>query len=748
MPDLLMVAIADLGAASADAAAYKMVLCAANNGSNGFATQTNTASSQNPGGIFAIENYCGPAPDPAGDHAFLRIAENQSGGSAANTAYGQVSWTAAPWISILAAGGYTRQPGAFNDGWRGRFWAEDFGGGGPHNILMQGTGAANSGISWSPTSTFASHLWPFGNFGSYRRFVFELTCMRPAGCDRSGFNAVDANSIVLILEDASPSQVALTNTDKPLLGGQWVRGTQVATYAFTELGSGIRMERIRIDGAERFTIDHVGAQECNRDASQVNGEFARDFQPCAVAPSPIGRSFTFDTATLADGAHGLSACTQDYAQWQGLYGTAGESCEQRTIRVDNTAPGAPSGLVVTSANPQRYLDRFGARFSLPPNQGSPIAKVHYSVLDAAGEVVVPEKVVVATNPTELSDLVGPTQAGAYQLRVRLEDEVGLIGPAATAPIPHDTTPPAAPQGLSVAAPGISRAEQGFDLRWNNLPDGGSPIAAAHYQVLDGASRVVASQRLDGPGIESIADLDAPKAPGSYSLRLWLADAEGNVGAPVSAPLAYDCVRSEVAGGTALSAGLGKGAAAVEVVEEGESASLGGALRGGGGGVAGAPLCVFGTVVTDSDPQFLGIALTGQGGGYQFAVAPGPSRNLSVIYRPDQRQIAAQATVQTRVRPTLRLQRKVVHNKGYARFSGEIPGPHNDNVVVVLQVKSGKGWLAFRRYRTRADGHFSVRYRFHRATRLTTYVMRAQIRNQAAYPYEQGNSRSVRLQVLP
>jgi hypothetical protein len=71
------------------------------------------------------------------------------------------------------------------------------------------------------------------------------------------------------------------------------------------------------------------------------------------------------------------------------------------------------------------------------------------------------------------------------------------------------------------------------------------------------------------------------------------------------------------------------------------------------------------------------------------------------------------------------------------------------VVVVVQVKSGKDWRAFRRYRTRAGGRFDVRYRFSRTTTTpTTYVMRAQVRSQAGYPYEQGNSRPVILKVLP
>ncbi len=548
----------------------------------------------------------------------------------------------------------------------------------------------------------------------------------------------------MILNDVSPVQLQLTNTSAPLLAGQWVRGTQTATYSWSDQGSGIRMEWINIDGARRFTIDH--ASECNTGSSAVNGEFARDFQPCATA-SGIGRSYSFDTSSLPDGAHTLQACAQDYAQYQGLYGTGGASCEAATIRTDNTPPGAPAGLEVTSSNPARYLPHFGAHWQLPPNQGSPVAKVHYNVVNATGEVVVPEQTVAASEPSTLSNIEGPSKPGDYRLRVWLEDQVGLSGPVSTAPIPHDTTPPAAPQGLSVTAPTTTRTAQGFDVRWRNIADAGSPIAAVHYQVLDGSGAVVVpTKTAAAEDVQAIQNLETPGDRGSYTLRLWLSDAEGNTGAPTSAPLAYDCVRSEVPGGLHLSAGFG--GAGSEVVGEGSGSTLSGNLRAIAKGIAGAPLCVYSSVVTDPGREFLGIAITDAAGNYSFAIPPGPSRNLSVIYRPDQRQLSAEATLLTRVRPTFQIARKVVHNKHLARFSGQIPGPHNDQVVVVLQVRSGKGWRAFRRYRTREGGRFSVGYRFTRTVSPTRYVMRAQVRETTGYPYLQGNSRQLGLSVLP
>lgn len=744
---LACVAVGVLCTATAHASYYKMLLCAGNNGSNGYSTQTNTTSPQNPGGIFSFENYCGPAPDPAGSNAFLRIDETQPSGNAGNGAYGSISWTAPAWVSIAQAGGYTREPNAFNEGWRGRFWAEGYDGS-TNNILMQGYQVENGslgGIGWGLTQTFAPHLWPWGgSYGSYRRFVFEMTCTRPAGCDRSNFNAVDANSMTLILNDTSPSQINLTDTESGLLSGQWVRGAQPVTWNVSDQGSGMRFERVRVDGNQVDAIDWRGS--CNIDADATSGEFAREFVPCPTG-GPWQRSWALDTSTLSDGAHTVQVCSQDYGQAVGLAGTGGESCDARTIHVDNTAPGAPSGLHIVSSNPNRYLSQLGATFSLPPNQGSPITRVHYVVAKVGGGAVMPEQVVSATNPTELPKVEAPTTPGNYELRVWLEDAVGFAGPYATVPIPRDTTPPAAPQDLSVTAPETPRSAQGFDVRWNNIVDGGSPISAVHYQVLNGAGDVVVpTKTVSGSSPEAIEDLETPRERGAYTLRVWLEDAEGNVGAAASAPLSYDCVRSDVGGGTGLTAGLGTDGASSILVNQGEGSTLSGKLQGSQ--VGGAALCVYSNVITDHEPQFLGLAIASADGSYQFAVGAGPSREVSVAYRPGQRELSASAVLRTRVHPTFELKRKVVHNQGFGVFTGSVPGPHNGNVVVTLQVRSGKAWRVFRSYHTREDGRYVMRYRFTHTDTPTIYVVRAQVRQQSGYAYEEGASRALPLRVKP
>lgn len=289
----------------------------------------------------------------------------------------------------------------------------------------------------------------------------------------------------------------------------------------------------------------------------------------------------------------------------------------------------------------------------------------------------------------------------------------------------------------------------FDVRWHDILDTGSPINLAHYEVLNEAGKVVVPENtISGANPQTIPTLEAPSARGTYTLRLWLTDAEGNVGAPVTAPLSYECVRSDVGGGLDLTAGLGNQAATSLVVQEKESATLSGKLAGTGGRIANAPLCVFSQVITDQERQFLGVAMTGPDGSYRFAIGSGPSRDLTVAYRPDQRELTAKATLKTKVHPTFRLRGKLVKNKGVAVFTGAIPGPDNGKVIVVLQVKSGKGWRVFRRYRTRKGGRYIMRYRFTQTYSPTTYIMRAQIRGQSGYPYEEGNSRSVAVPVTP
>ncbi len=843
---LAMALLCALSAQPARASFYDVVFCA------GGSDAGNPTLGARPG-WFDFGTHCEWAvsyPSGGNSNEYLRLSANTSSGSAGYNDEASMSWYTPPWVSIVAGGGYTREPADFNQGWRARFWAEDWGGG-VHNILLQGTGIEGTGsdpwITKNTTSTFAAHLWPFGGWDDFSRFVFALWCVKADGCSRAGFVAADANTITLVANDKKGPEVGFV--DSSIVRGNWVRGEQTLAWNEHDEGSGLRFSRLKVDGATRGdgTIDYLGNGGCRIGYRDGSRQFGKGFTPCTQGP--YLRYYGFNTSSITDGTHQLAICLQDYAQSQ--HGE--ESCDSRTIHTDNNAPGKPASLGVTSANPARYLKHFSASWSLPPNSGSPIAKVHYDIVNSANEVVVPARTVSANNPTSLADIEGPDAPGPYTLRLWLEDQVGLQGASSQVAIPHDTVPPAAPQDLHVTGPttahwvdkldvawhditdegspitaahyqlqnaqgealgpaqsvsgeGIaalkdvqapaqrgpytlsvwlsdqegnmgapasvalpldttppaapqnvtvaptttSRSQEALDVHWQNITDDGSPIAAVHYQVLDSKGAVsVPTQSIAAPNVSSIAALQSPKLAGTYSLRMWLSDAEGNAGAPATVPLSYRCVRAETDAASSLSAGLGASSAAEQVVKEGEGSTLHGTLKAPDGkAVPKTPVCVFSRVITDQDRDFLGYAVTGPDGSYSFSVGAGASRELDAVQRTDHRELQSHATLQTVVHPTFTARRRVIYNKRFARFKGQIPGPHNDRVVIVLQARVGKGWTAFRRYRTRQGGRFNLAYRFRHTFQRTRYVMRAQVRQTVGYPYLQGNSSPLKLMVLP
>lgn len=214
-------------------------------------------------------------------------------------------------------------------------------------------------------------------------------------------------------------------------------------------------------------------------------------------------------------------------------------------------------------------------------------------------------------------------------------------------------------------------------------------------------------------------------------------------------MAGACPKSEAGSGAILSAGLGLDLESTVVIDYGEGETLGGTLLNESRlGVPGAFICIYSGASTDEATELVGVAVTDPDGRYELPLPAGPSRNLTAVYRTDQGQLVAWALLQVRASPTLRLANNVAHNKHFAYFSGKIPGPHSDGVVVVLQVKIGKGWRVFRRYSTRNGGRYTMKYRFTQTFRPATYTIRAQVAGAPGYPYLPGSSAPEKLRVYP
>jgi hypothetical protein len=189
--------------------------------------------------------------------------------------------------------------------------------------------------------------------------------VRPGGCDRANFNAVDANTITLVADDRQAARASFV--DAAIVRGEWVRGYAPLSWFESDQGSGLRFSRLGADGGSFAdgTIDYQANGGCRIGYRDGGREFGKSLVPCTQGP--YQRWYGLETKNLSDGQHQLAICLQDYAQ----YLHTEYSCDRRTIHTDNSAPGKPASLEVTSANPQRYLSHFDAKWSLPPDPGSP-----------------------------------------------------------------------------------------------------------------------------------------------------------------------------------------------------------------------------------------------------------------------------------------------------------------------------------------------------------------------------------------
>jgi hypothetical protein len=90
----------------------------------------------------------------------------------------------------------------------------------------------------------------------------------------------------------------------------------------------------------------------------------------------------------------------------------------------------------------------------------------------------------------------------------------------------------------------------------------------------------------------------------------------------------------------------------------------------------------------------------------------------------------------------------VRNGESVIFSGRLLGrplPEGGKLVD-LQVKLRGRWRTFAAPRADSAGRWSYEYRFEATRGLVRYSFRARIRREAAYPYELGHSRIVRVTV--
>jgi hypothetical protein len=246
-------------------------------------------------------------------------------------------------------------------------------------------------------------------------------------------------------------------------------------------------------------------------------------------------------------------------------------------------------------------------------------------------------------------------------------------------------------------------------------------------------------------------IDTQKDPGWTNGPNDVVICSTDVGGNASLP----CVRRSVvvdnscpgSGGTAatdLNAGAdvgGQPKARAAVTSNVQPVIRGSLKDGAGGPVAGATVCIYETIdLPDASRELLNAVTTQGNGRFATKLDAGPSRKVDLIYRYNDKVLGEQVQLDSRVVPTLEIEKKSLVNGDAARFSGQVPGPNSEGRAVALQARVGRKWRTFKVLRTDTDGRFRGKYRFTQTTGRVRYVFRALVKRQGGYPYDPGGSR--------
>jgi len=147
--------------------------------------------------------------------------------------------------------------------------------------------------------------------------------------------------------------------------------------------------------------------------------------------------------------------------------------------------------------------------------------------------------------------------------------------------------------------------------------------------------------------------------------------------------------------------------------------------------------------------------TDSGGLFNFAVPPGPSRDLRVRYAGTRTILpaSAQARLAVRGRASLRLIPRRLNNGDILLFRGRVRSagatiPSRGKLVQV-QFRDGRRWRpAVRLARTDQHGRFHITYRFRRISSPTRITFRIVVPAEEGWAYESGSSPSRYVDVYP
>jgi hypothetical protein len=702
------------------------------------------------GAKFRSDAYCVP---PAGadpfDGAHLKSFSRDGQGTVSGTRFARWRWTAPPGAGITQVSGT---------------WWHTL-----HDGMEQRIGGVNWGGGFEPfQAASTTDVTPrdfVAGFSPWAAAIEDrLLCAKAESksCSLDPGSWSGLRGVTITVEDDAAPTAWLGGE---LTAGGWRHGLQGIDFSGgNELGGGLRYGETSLDGARVDLTEYPCAKML------IGGVWrATQMQPCLTG---VSGHATIDTTHFSDGNHSIHHCVTDFA------GNAGCTPDQ-TVGIDNNAPAHPRNLTLAGGEAWRRVDDFDLGW-VNPDQGpaSPIWGAYWRITGPAGYDS-GVNFAAGRDIAAIPDRFVP-RPGLFDFQVWLRDEAGNANPASALDLPlrFDDVPP----GLAfVVSDGPDVPEQ---IRAAVSDAHSGPAAGTiSYRHLGGESwtELPAKLQPDGAAGKAVLLARTPDlAPGTYVFRADVVDGAGNTTSttlradgtemairktpPAVAPSrpvtpAKPAPPSPPRGKARLFARLrgGHGRGDALTVPFAAPALLNGRLtRADGAGVSGRELRVVSRPSHGAlAPTASATAVTGERGGFELRLGPGPSRRIAVIFPGDGGlEPARRAALELRVRSGVSLHAVPLSLKtGQAvRLSGRVRGrgaaiPRRGKLVAIQYLEA-----ATHRWRpvlvTRSDhgGRFRARYRFRYVDGAASIRLRATALAEERWPYAPGSSRPVTVHV--
>jgi hypothetical protein len=696
------------------------------------------------GAKFRSDGYCVP---PAGadpfDGVHLKSFTRDNQGTVSGTRFARWRWVAPPGTGITQV--------------RGTWWHA------LHDGMEQRVGVG----TWS--GGFDPFLAASTTDVTPRDFVAGFPSPMPAIEDRllcaraeSKWCSLDLGSwsglraLTIVVEDNHSPAAGLGGD---IVAGGWRRGSQNVNFWGGDTGGGIRFGETSIDGA-RVNLTEYGCAK-----AYVSSEWrGTQMRPCALG---VSAGASIDTTRFSDGSHSIHHCVTDFA---GNIGCTGD----QTVGIDNNAPAHPRNLSVAGGDGWRRVDDFDLAW-VNPDQGpaSPIWGAYWRITGPNG-FDSGVKFAAGRDVTAVADRFVPAP-GVYAFHLWLRDEAANDNPASAIEVPlrFDDVPPAV--AFEAGGPDVPEQIRAAVADAHSGPASGG----ISYRRLDVAewSELPTRAQADGDGRTVLVARTPELAPGTYVFR---ADATDGAGNAASTTLRADGTQMAIRktpppvapsrpvtparpapprGKTRLFARLrgGHGRGDSLTAPFASPALLSGRLtRADGAGVAGRELRV---VARPSHgallPRSVATVLSGERGGFELRLPPGPSRRVSVSFAGDGGlEPAHRPSLDLRIRTGISLSAtplsletgQAVRLAGRVRSRGAAV-PRRGKLVAIQYLEA-----ATRRWRpvlvTRSDhgARFRARYRFRYVSGTASIRLRATALAEERWPYAPGSSRPVTVHV--